>query len=571
MKEIIVALMQQMSVIGILAFVVGRTPAFVRAVEQRLTFKDKVYLAVFFGAMCIVGTYTGVWIYGAIANTRAIGCITAGLLGGPWVGLTAGLIGGLHRWWVGGFTGFACGLSTTLEGLLGGLVHTFVLKGAVPSGKTGFAVGVLGELMQMAILLLVARPFSLALQLVKVIILPMTLTNALGIALFLSILKNTQAESQRIQAIQAKKALDIANRTLPYMRNGFNPESAEAAARIILEVSEVHAVAITDTHKVLAYVGIGSDHHRQGEPVLTEGTHQALRDGSIAVLNGPREIGCPFPGCPLKSGVVVPLVAHDRVIGTLKLYQLSPQVSPVVVELARGVAQLLSYQIELAELNERSRLLSQAELKVLHAQINPHFLFNALNTVVSFCRRDPEKAADLLVQLSDYFRKNLRNCGRLVELAEEIEHISAYLTIQQARYGQRLKVEYDIHPDTLHLKVPALILQPLVENCLKHGLDPKPEGGTIRIRTRREGSFWLIEVEDDGVGISQETASLVLSGNYRPASNSGVGIGLSNVHGRLKVIYPGHPGLSIQRLPAGGTRVSFPIPMSGQYELLEAV
>jgi two-component system sensor histidine kinase LytS len=555
-----------MSVIAVLAFITGRTTPFKRAMERRLTLRDRLVLIAFFGLLSIVGTYSGIRVRisttpegWAVANTRAIGAISAGLLGGPVVGLLAGFIGGAHRYFIGGFTGCACGLSTTVEGLLGGIAQTR-LKETEITGRIGMAIGLAGELLQMLIILAVARPFNEALALVKVIILPMTVVNAVGVGMFIAIIQATRAEHERIEAVQAKKALKIASRTLPYLRAGLSPDSAREVAGIIREVSGVAAVSITDSEKVLAFVGSGSDHHRAGDPVATRGTKAALAYGELRVLPHRRDIGCPNQACSLSSGVVVPLVVGKKVIGAVKLYEDGrKRVTPVIVELARGIGQLLATQVEISELQAKADLLAQAEIRALQAQVNPHFLFNALNTVASFCRTDPNKARDLLVQLSDFFRRNLRQLDQLVTLGDELDHVRSYLAIQKARLGDRLRVSVDIGPECKGAMIPPLTLQPLVENSIKHGFNGSAPGISIRISAEASGGALNIVVRDNGAGIPPERVAGLLSGPPSP-TDSGTGIGLKNVHHRLRSMFGEGYGLSVQSEPGAGTTVCLTVP-----------
>ncbi|HHV79940.1 MAG TPA: sensor histidine kinase [Firmicutes bacterium] len=561
--RLFVMLIQEMSVIAVLAFLMGRTVAFKNALNRQLTFKDKTVLVLFFGILSIVGTYTGIPVHGAIANTRAIGAISAGLLGGPLVGFLAGLIGGVHRYFIGGFTAFACGLSTTVEGLMGGLAY-LSLKNEEVDGKVGFIWGLAGEITQMVIISIFAKPFSEALELIKIIMVPMVTVNAVGVGVFLAILQSTRADRERIEAIQAQKALKIAAKTLPYLRTGLNAESARRVAAIIKEVSGVAAVSLTDTERILAFVGAGADHHLAGEPLLTKGTKVALLEGSLRVLEGRDMIGCPNTDCPLSSGVVVPLIIGGEVVGTVKLYQDGKKrVTPVMVELGRGIGQLLATQLEIARWQARAALVTQAELKALQAQINPHFLFNALNTVVSFCRSDPAKARDLLIQLSEFFRRNLRQSDQLVTIEDEIEHVNSYLAIQLARYGERLKVEMNVDDEVKKALLPPLTLQPIVENSIKHGIGELPQGGTVRISAQMDGGGTIkVEVTDDGVGIPADRLACLLSG-ADIHSSCGTGIGLRNVRDRLKNVFGEACNFNILSEPGRGTTVTFRIPGRG--------
>lgn len=556
LKELFISLLSQMAIIGITAYIFAQTKMFKKLVIKQVNFKDKLLLVLFFGILSSMGTFMGIPINGALANIRAIGAIVAGLLGGPWIGLGAGLIAGTHRYFVGGFTAFACGLSTTVEGLFGGIIHRTFQKEQFDS-KFGFMAGLVGEAIQMLIILLVAKPFSEALALVKIIALPMMLSNALGIAIFMNIVKNIRCEQERIGAIQAQKALNIANETLTFLRKGLNYKSAKETAKIIMKHSNIEAVAITDTEKILAHVGEGSDHHLPGKSCLTKVTREAIRSGEMKTASSFEEIGCSVKNCKLYSAVVVPLKNKEEIIGTIKLYHSKgKKISQLDIELAAGLAQLLSTQIELAKLEEQAKLAATAELKALQAQINPHFLFNALNTISSFCRTNPETARKLILQLSDFFRKTLKKEKDFATLAEELQHVNSYLTIEKARYGERLKVEQDIPSELLSFRIPVFTLQPLIENSIKHGLSPKMEGGTIKIKARSIKDNLVIIIRDTGVGIPAEKLNKIMKKGF----GTGTGIGLSNVNERLKSIYGEEYGLTISSIVNEGTVIKITIP-----------
>ncbi|GAL21518.1 autolysin sensor kinase [Vibrio maritimus] len=142
-------------------------------------------------------------------------------------------------------------------------------------------------------------------------------------------------------------------------------------------------------------------------------------------------------------------------------------------------------------------MLNQAEIKLLHAQVNPHFLFNALNTISAITRRDPDKARSLIQHLSQFFRSNLKQNIETVTLKEELAHVNAYLTIEKARFTDRLEVDIDISPDLLEQAVPSFTLQPLVENAIKHGISNLIEGGTIRIFSEPCEQDYRLTVEDN--------------------------------------------------------------------------
>jgi two-component system LytT family sensor kinase len=202
-------------------------------------------------------------------------------------------------------------------------------------------------------------------------------------------------------------------------------------------------------------------------------------------------------------------------------------------------------------LQERETLLLAAKIEALKSQINPHFLFNTLTSVSSLIRSQPETARVVIQKLSGLLRRLMRSHEQFVSLREELEAIDEYLDIEVIRFGPRLSVRKEIAPDTLDVMVPSMILQPLVENSIKHGLARKVGPGRITIRSRRERGVALIEVEDDGLGISDERLHTAMSS----------GIGLSNVHERLSVIYGATGKVALSGAPGRGACVRLEIPL----------
>ncbi len=354
--------------------------------------------------------------------------------------------------------------------------------------------------------------------------------------------------------------LQIAQATLPYIRQGLNPETALKTAEIIQRISEVPAVAITDKERVLAYLGVGCEKHHPGDRILTEATRQVLYSGQMKVVQTTQELNCSVKNCecPLAAAVIVPLKCRDEVIGSLKLYQTQDgQLPPQVIRLAVGIAQLLSMQTELAELDRQTQLVTVAQLNALHAQINPHFFFNTLNTIIMYSRTNPQRARRLLIHLADFFRQTLKRHGPFVTLKEELECVHTYLVLEKARFGRKLHIIQDIDEELLDFKVPVLSLQPLVENAVKHGISPKTESGAVRIAARLDRDELLFSVSDDGVGIPAEKLPLVL----QPGYGSGNGVGLSNVHQRLIGLFGNGYGLHLSSWEGKGTTVVFRVPL----------
>ncbi|NRS19373.1 sensor histidine kinase [Brevibacillus sp. HB1.4B] len=559
---LMVPLTERTAVLIVVALLFTRVRAFRSILNQQATWREKALMVVIFSAISILGTYNGIWYQDAIANSRVIGTVVAGLLAGPWVGLMTGLIAGIHRYSLGGFTDLACAISTISEGLFAGLIYQFRRNRSKKIGwTTALVVGFLAEWLQMGIVLLIARPYADALALVQAISVPMSVVNSVGIAILIIIIDLAKKEEDRIGALQAQRTLQVADKTLSYLRQGLTYDSAQKVAEEILRTTRVAAVAITDTRSVLAHVGAGSSHHVVGEGITTKATREVLSTKEVKIAQTKEEIGCRETNCSLRYAILVPLMRRREVAGVLKLYQdRSRKLSAVDLELVRGLGNLISSQLELAELEKQSRLLADAEIRALHAQINPHFLFNALNTIVSFIRFRPEQARELLIHLGEYFRRNLHDSGGYVSLARELEHIEAYLAIERARFGDKLHVEYDIEEGIERFTVPGLILQPLVENAVKHGLLPKREGGTVVIRARRkEKQIVELTVADNGVGMEVDPFKPALA--EKSAGRQLSGIGLANVKSRLQSIYGEPYGIVIESKSGSGTTCTIQLPI----------
>jgi two-component system sensor histidine kinase LytS len=415
--------------------------------------------------------------------------------------------------------------------------------------------GMFAEIIQMLIILIVAKPYHEAWELVKIIWFPMVLLNPMGISLFVGFIDGIYKEQEKEAALQTKLALDIADRCLSYLRKGLTDPDITEVARIILQMSDVSAVAITDRKRILAHAGIGEEHHKRNTPIQTRLTKKAIKTGTMVIANLKSEIGCSHHDCKLRSAVIVPLRRREEVIGTIKIYlDRENAVSNVHITLATGLGRLFSTQLELAEIEYQKKLCQKAELMALQSQINPHFLFNALNTIVSFCRTKPERARQLLINLSTYFRKTLADSDSFIHFREELQLINAYLELEKARFEDKLKVTVAIPEEVNSSLLPQFILQPLVENAVKHGVLPMETGGAIAILARKVNNEIEIVIEDTGVGIDAEIIRK-LDTEQMPKEC----IGLSNVNKRLKNIYGDDYGLKITKAEQG-TRIQLRIP-----------
>lgn len=508
---------------AMVAYLVGRNKRFRQYILAPLTLRSAIVFTVVCGLLAIVSSYYGTRIHGALASTRIVGVLIGGIIGGPWVGLATGIIGGLHRYSLGGFTA---------------------------------AIALVAEVLQKSLTLLLAKPFEQALAFERTAALPTTAVTIIGTVLFVLILQDMQKQYEAAGAEAAQISLRIANETMPYLRNGLDRESAQKAADIILAVADVDAVAITDGEKCLAYAGLPSRYHVPGTCLHFPDSIKVLQTGQVAVFAG--DHGCGDPRCPLYYGIAVPLQVHHKPTGLVRFYQTRKKgLSQVDIKMAEGVAHLLSTQIELADYEEQRLLREQAEFKALQSQINPHFLFNTLSIIVSLVRTRPETARRLLINLSDMLHFAFAHHEPRIRLEEELRNAEAYLSIVQVRFGDRLTTQVDIPPDPglLDEPVPAFILQPLLENAVTHGLFEKAEDCRLSLAVSCAAGRLCLEIRDNGAGMTAEQLRQL----ERMESK---GIGTANVIQRIEKIYHGRGTIVFQSQPGAGTTVTISLPVT---------
>ena len=545
-----------LSLIVTVGFLLTQTPVVKFLFNLENSVRKQLILGLFFGGISLLGTYFGSGVNGAIANIRDVGAISGGLFGGPLVGLIAGFIGGVHRLSIGGFTAVPCALATITNGTVAGLLYE-MRKGEFFSTLPGIIFTAIAEAGHMSLVLLMAKPFPEALALVKIISGPMIFANALGVGLFLLVIQVSIGEKEKVSAITAEKVLKITEKTLPILSKGLSEETANVAVKIILKSTNLDAVAITDTKKILAFCGVGSNYYKVGGPVRSRSTREAIKTGKTIFLRTKKDVGCDFPDCPIASGIVVPLkTSEGEVFGTLKLYRARANaVTPLDVKLAKGLAAILVSQIELHEIEKEKELRMNLYLKVLQARINPHFLFNALNTIGYVIRENPLKARDLLYQLSFLLRETIDRHSNFVRLSDEMELVRSYLKIEKARFGDKLDAEFRINPETLNVKIPSLIVQPIVENAVKHGFSSSISRLKLTITAYTKLNMLYIIIQDTGKGIPKEKLNEIIQ--YRAQG----GIGIRNVNERLKNLYGKNYYFRIKSSVGKGTKVVIGIPM----------
>jgi two-component system, LytTR family, sensor kinase len=344
------------------------------------------------------------------------------------------------------------------------------------------------------------------------------------------------------------RTLHTASLTTPALREGLTTGSAERAVRHLRELLGAPAVALTDTVSTLAWDG-RFHHHADQAPRLAV---SVVESGSTGVRDR-RDLACTDPGCDLREAVVSPLTVEDRVVGTLQVF--APSASAGLVRATDEVARWVSGNLELAELDASRTRLMEAEVRALRAQISPHFIYNSLTAIASFVRTDPERARELLLEFADFTRYSFRRHGDFTTLAEELRSIERYLALEKARFGDRLQVTLRVAQEVLPVAVPFLTLQPLVENAVRHGLEGRPDVGTVTIIAEDQDREALITVEDDGSGEDPERVRRALAGDTSVDS-----VGLGNVDARLRSTFGDDYGIVVETAPGAGTKVLVRVP-----------
>jgi two-component system LytT family sensor kinase len=352
------------------------------------------------------------------------------------------------------------------------------------------------------------------------------------------------AEGDAMQA-----ALHAASATLPHLRRGLSRSSAAKAAPHLLTLVQAQSVAISNEQEVLAFVGAGDDHHKPGDAPESLVAHVDEKRARVAARGS-----CSHAACQVGTAVVVPLIVQDRRVGVLAaFYADGGRVRPEHVRVVQEVGSLVSAQIALGELDMQGERLARAELLALRAQISPHFIYNALSAVANSIHEGPEEARELLSDFAEFIRYAFRSERPYVTLQDELHYVEKYLRLEEARFGDKLVVRVEVAPDVLLVVVPALSLQPLVENAIRHGIEARGGSGSVTIVAADIDTDVELRVTDTGPGMAPDRLREVLAGVAG-------GVGLANVNRRLQATFGAAYGLEIDSRPDRGTTVTMTVP-----------
>lgn len=549
--DMLLAVFDRAALMLISLFFMTRTRHFRQLLQKdQHSRQELVAVTAIFSLFALFGTWSGINVDGSLVNVRVIAVMSGGILFGPWVGIATGVIAGVHRFLIDihGVTSVPCLITSIAAGFIAGWINLKVAKDK--QWSVGIFGGMLCESLTMLLIVLWAEPKSLGLAIVSEIAIPMIL-GAVCIGLIVLLVQSVEGEKEAIAARQAKLALDIANKTLPLFRQ-VNSQSLRKVCDIIRCDINADAVAITNKNQILAYVGFGEQNYHNGDDGISPTTAQAIATGKIIIKNNDEAHRTP----DIHSMIVIPLREKGEVTGTLKIYyRHAHRITWSLKEMAIGLSQIISTQLEVSRAEQLREMANKAELRALQSKINPHFLFNALNAISSSIRLNPDTARQLIINLSRYLRYNLEfSDDDAIDIKKELYQIKDYIAIEQARFGDKLTVIYEVDEDVA-CKVPSLLIQPLVENAIVHGIQPCRGKGVVVLAVQDQGNRVRISVRDTGNGISDEVIARV-ENNEMPGNK----IGLLNVHHRVKLLYG--EGLQIYRLNPG-TEIAFYVSKNG--------
>lgn len=519
-----------------------------------------IALGIIMGVFCMLSNQVGFMVEGSIPNSRVIGAMAAGMLGGPISGMTAASIGALHRY-LGEPTRIStpgCVIATLLQGVIGSALWYFNRQKPNYSRKVLYLSCLLAEAMHMWLIYVTVPDKSAAIPILNIIAFPMMLINPVGMVMFFAIIGDVLQRDDQEAAIMVARSLQTSEKCVPFLRTNITPEEerrdiAEILKIIMEEDLYVGAAVLRDT----TFLG-----RTAAFDILPE-----KLDSLPEILDAARQEGCAIhrdqPG-PVGEAPFAPLYRRHQIIAApvdvrsnetdylVVLIRKDAYLAQLSTSYVDALAHFFSTQFQLNQMEEQKILLQRAELATLQSQVNPHFLFNSLNTISFFCREQPEKARELIIALSKYFRQTLRQESTMVSLADEMSHVRSYLLLEQARFEERLKITIEEDPEVMHVQVPNLILQPLVENGVKYGAKKAMAAhrlpGEVRIRIRRVGDQVETAVLDNGPGIPDTVMKCLQTGEtVTSESPDGNGVGMQNVHRRLVTLWGEGAGLQYHR------------------------
>ena len=597
--ELVEKLITNIAVLALTAEILSRIRPLQEAIlNERRKWQQDIVLSLIFGGIIIMSTAIGVNIGSYSLDTKAIGAITAGLLGGPVVGFLSSCIGALYELFFSVPKVFArsAAFSTILCGLLGAGFYPYFQRGKWKY-KDLFVLACFGELVEMVSLIRITVSLQVAVDAILDAAIPMTLMNSIGILIFISCFNTVFVRQDLESSRQLQQMLELTKHCMPLFQGNLEKnDSMNALVSMIIEETQWAGAMIMDRDRMLAWkivsdidikspmdhmtdvkeawrnLGLPEEAWESSEVLekylaelkgdnseevqknlkilrrlwgIPEIAEKALETKQMVTVFRIPETSVWYRTMRECSVVAAPFVIEEQSVGCLVVFMKKQWTGrKSELDMIENLVTIASYQIAVRELEKRKSMLQKAEFKALQFQVNPHFLFNALNTIASVCREDPERSRELLITLADYFRYNLDYEAYMVPLKEELDHVKDYLELERARFEEKLIVSYDV-PERMDVMIPTLILQPIVENAVRHGISADGKR-IVDIRIREEEDAFIVDIGDKGRGFKPDVLEKLETGEA-----IGNSIGLSNVHKRMKNIYGENHGLKIMSTDHG--------------------
>lgn len=383
--------------------------------------------------------------------------------------------------------------------------------------------------------------------------------------LLLALLEIIISDEDKKKALQTNNILNLVGNALDQIRKGISEENAKIICQSLKKALDIPGVCIINKQESLYFPGPKPHTYPPNTEPFKNIQRRLFEEG--LVFEGDHQLifgGC-SDDCEFTNIFLLPLNDGQKVVAALGFIQSKRQAfSGSDQNLATGLSLIFSSELTRSKFEEQKIALESAKFKLLQAQINPHFLFNSLNTIAWMTGKDPEKAEELIIHLSNFMRQSFDQKGDFVTLRKEIDYLKSYLFIEKARFMEKLRVNYSIDEGALTYYIPPFLIQPLVENSIKHGISKKKDGGTIDVKVCDEEDRISVSVSDNGDGCSAERLYEIL--NTPPIEKEGGprrGIGVFNVKERVIALFGGQARFTMESTPGEGTQVSFYLPKKG--------
>ena len=371
-------------------------------------------------------------------------------------------------------------------------------------------------------------------------------------------------EEEDERAALIEEILTLSSAMLEALRGGYTEHAAKLICNMLLPYTSADAISVTDKEKVLAYVGFLEEDYPTGCNIRSKATRSVLKTGRAKTILNEDEIGFTQAKHVINAAIIEPLVVARRAVGVMKFYFKDPnKVTKSQRMIVKGFSHLISTQIQAQETENQRRLNAQMEVKMLQSQINPHFLFNTINAIMSLTRTNPDQARVMLQDFAGFYRATLEQDQESISLADEIKNTERYASLQQMRFGEdRLTFEtIDKTQGLDNFQIPPFVLQPIVENSIVHAM---PTSGQLKveIEVEQKRKQLHIKVKDNGRGMKKETADNLFAS--KKVETEGLGLAMKNVHSRIKGFYGRRANIIVKSKRFVGTTTTFVLPISEQ-------